>query len=297
MVRTFRKYRPRRRRTRTVTKSQALSKKGAKSQAKQILKLQRQVTLINRNVRDNTKWTQYSMALNAVVGDVTAPTYSVWNLIQPKQWEPIFQTRSSGNLALWTPSKFRGRSIGLEIMAQIGAITGVTADLSQEPITATLFICSLRKETAKQFVDMTTNGTEMTEDVHYRKTSMGSLQGSGMVMLNKGYFKIRYVKRFMLGGVSNFYGDGEGMPSNEAAPTTNLRDNNFRTYIKIPYRNIIKDAGPNARTTSAASGFKDLDIDEIEPHDQIYVFCFANSYADQAVSLHANMIITGNTTN
>ena len=141
MVRRFRKYRPRRRRTRTVTKAQALSKKGAKSQAHQILKLQRQVTLINRNVRDNTKWTQYSMALNATVGAVTAPTYSVWNLIQPKLWEPIFQTRSSGNLALWTPSKFRGRSIGLEVMAQIGAITGVTADLSQEPITATLFIC------------------------------------------------------------------------------------------------------------------------------------------------------------
>ncbi len=284
----------RRRGTRTVTKAEAESKTGAKEQAKQIRKLQKQVDSINRNVRDNTKWTQYSMALNASVGDVTAPTYSTWNLIQPKLWEPIFQTRSSGNINLWTPSKFRGRSIGLEVMAQIGAIDGVTADLSQEPITATIFIASLRKETAKQFVDATSNGTDLTEDVHYRKTSMGTLQGEGMVMLNKGFFKVRYVKRFMLGGVTNFY---NAAGEEHAVPTTNLKDNNARFYIKLPYKNVIKDAGPNARTTSAASGFKDLDIDEIEPHDQLYVFCFANSYADQAVSLHANMVITGNCTN
>lgn len=292
---TYKRGRYRKRRGgRRVKKSTALSKTGAKSQAKQILKLQRQVDSLNRNVRDNTKWTQYSMSLNATVGSVDAPTYSVWNLIQPKLWEPIFQTRSSGNINLWTPSKFRGRSIGIEIMAQIGAITGVTTEMSQEPITATIFIASLRKETAKQFVDMTTNGTDLTEDVHYRKTSMGTLQGSGMVMLNKGYFKVRYVKRFMLGGQASFY-DAPG--TEEPAPTFNLRDNNKRFYIKIPYKNLLKDAGPNVRSTSAPSGFKDLDIDEIEPHDQLYVFCFSNAYLDQAVSLHANMVITGNCTN
>ncbi len=283
-----------RRRPRTVTKARALSKRGSKSQASQILKLQKQITSINRNVRDNTKWTQYTLALNASVGSITGPSYSVWNLIQPKLWVPIFQTRSSGVIDSLTPSKFRGRSIGLEIMAQIGGIAGVTADLSQEPITATIFICSLRKETAKQFIDQTTNGANLVADVHYRSTSMGTLQGSGMTMLNKGYFKIRYVKRFLLGGVTNFY---DGPDGETPVPTSNLKDNNRRFYIKIPYRNVIKDAGPNTRTVSAPSGFKDMDIDEIEPHDQIYVFCFANSYADQAVSLHANMIITGNTTN
>lgn len=290
--RRFRRYR---RRPKTVTKARALSKRGSKSQASQILKLQRQITSINRNVRDNTKWTQYSMELSASVGLLSGPTYSVWNLIQPKIWEPIFQTRSSNVINSLTPSKFRGRSIGLEIMAQIGSITGITTELSQEPITATIFICTLRKETAKQFVDATTNGTDMIEDVHYRTTTMGTLQGSGLTMLNKGFFKIRYIKRFMLGGVANFYGEDEGLTA--PTPTSNLRDNNKRFYIKIPYRNVIKDAGPNTRNVAAPSGFKDLDLDEIEPHDQVYVFCFANSYADQAVSLHANMVITGNTTN
>jgi hypothetical protein len=278
-----------------VTKAQAKSK-SASSQAVQIRKLQRQITAINRNVRDNTKWTQYSMALSASVGDVTGPTYSTWNLIQPSLWEPIFQTRSTGYVNGATPSKFRGRSIGLEIMAQLGSITGVTEEMSQEPVTATIFVCSLRKETAKQFVQETTNGTSLVEDVHFRKTSLGTLQGSGLVMLNKGYFKIRHVKRFMVGGVSNFYDSESGMPDG-AAPTTNLEDNNKRFYIKIPYRNVIKDAGPNQRTATAPSGFKTMTVNDIEPHDQLYVFCFSNAYADQALSVHANMIITGNTTN
>ena len=263
MVRRFKRRNTRRRRT--VTKAQALSKRGSKSQAQQILKLQRQVTSIRKKVVDNTKWTQYSLALNATVGSVTAPTYSVWNLIQPNLWEPIFQTRNSGTVQALTPSKFRGRSIGLEIMAQIGAITGVTVEMSQEPITATIFVASLRKETAKQFIDETTNGTQMTPDVHYRITSLGNLQGAGLCMLNKGYFKVRYVKRFMLGGVTNFYGDDEGMPDDKPQATTSLRYNNRRFYIKIPYKNLIKDAGPNSRVATAGAGFKTLDIDEIEP--------------------------------
>jgi len=293
--RRYRSRPRRRRRTRTVTKAQAKST-SAKAQSVQIRKLQRQITSINRNVRDNTKWTQYSMALNATVGAVTGPTHSTWNLIQPSLWEPIFQTRSTGYVNGQTPSKFRGRSIGLEIMAQLGAITGVTEEMSQEPITATIFICSLRKETAKQFVKETNNGVDLVEDVHFRKASLGTLQGSGLVMLNKGYFKIREIRRFMVGGVTNFYDSDSGMPDG-SAPTTNLKDNNKRFYIKLPYSNVIKDAGPNERSTTAPAGFKTLTLDEIEPHDQIYVFIFSNAYADQALSVHANMVITGNTTN
>lgn len=287
-------YRRRGRKPRRVSKTWARSKKGAKSQSSQILTLQRQVTNIKKKVLDNTKWTQYKMSLAASVGAAT-PTFSTWNLIQPDQWEPIFQTRSSSFLSYTTPSKFRGRSIGIEIMAQLGAISGVTVEMSQEPVTSTVFIASLRRETAKQFIDETNNGVDLVEDVHYVKTSLGTLQGSGLVMLNKGYFKIRYIKRFMLGGVTNFYGEDEGMPAITA--TTNLKDNNCRFYVKLPYKNLIKDAGPNARTTTEPSGFKTLNVDEIEPMDQLYVFCFSNAYADQAVSIHANMVVTGTIAN
>lgn len=284
-----------RKNTRRVKKTTALTRTGAKSQAYQILKLQKQVDKIHRNVVDNTKWTQYQFPLSASVGGalITSPSYSVWNLIQPVQWDPIFQTRPSGIIDTMTPSKFRGRSIGLEVMAQIGNY-GVNPIVSYDPITVTMFICSLRKETSAQFLQETTNGTALSEDVHYCRTSMGLLQGEGMVMLNKGYFRIKHTRRFMLGGNVDFVDNG---PDDTPVHTTNLRDNNKRFFIKIPYSNLIKDAGPNTRSSTAPVGFKSMSINDVEPMDQLYVYFFSNAYEDQAVSVHANMIITGTTAN
>ena len=294
--RRYGRRRPARRRRpppRKVSKTWAASKKDANSQASQILTLQRQVARLDMRTKDSIKYVQYHLDLSASVGGLTGPSYGVWNLIQPNAWQPIFQTKTADFQTL-TPDKFRGRSIGLEIMAQIGQLGEVPA-VSQEPITCTIFVASLRKEVAKQFVQNTNNGTNMTEDVHYCKANMGTLQGSGMVMLNKGIFKIRHVQRFMLGGVTNF--QHQLVTGEDEVATTNLRDNNKRVYIKIPYRNLIKDDGPDNRTATTGTGFKKLTINTVEPQDQLYVFLFANAYADQAMSCHGNCVITGQVNN
>lgn len=285
-------FRRRNRRSKRVSKTWAKSKKGRKSQSSQILTLQRQITRIERKVMDNTKWCQFKYPLTSNVGGIVSPTYGVWNLINPNLWEPVFQARSEGFQNYSTASKFRGRSLGLEMMCQIGPIT--EGDPNQDPVTCTIFLCSLRKEVAKQFVHDTSNGVDLVEGVHYSKASMGTLQGEGMVMLNKGIFKIRKAKRFMLGGNTNFYEDG---PDDTHVFTTNLKDNNRRIYWKIPYRNLLKDDGPDSRTGESPSGWKTLTLDDIEPSDQLYVFMFANAYADQAVAIHANVIITGQVAN
>lgn len=283
----------RRRRPRRVSRTWAKSKKGAASQSQQIMTLQRQVNRLNLRTKDSLKYVQYHLDLTANVGALAQPLYQVWNLIQPDQWQPIFQTKTADYQTI-TPDKFRGRSIGIEIMAQINRL-GEVPVVSQKPITATVFVCSLRKEVAKQFVHSTTNGTTMIEDVHFCKANMGTLQGSGMVMLNKGIFNIRYVKRFMLGGVTNFQ---EALtPTEDSVSTTNLKDNNRRIYIKLPYRNLLKDDGPDNRTATTGTGFKKLTINTVSPTDQLYVFMFANSYADQAVAFHANAVITGQVNN
>ena len=287
-----RHYRRRGRRTKRVSRVWAASRRGARSQSKQIMTLQRQINYVKRRVKDNTKWTQFHYALNSNVGGATAPTYGVWNLINPILWEPCFQARSSSFQNYATASKFRGRSIGLEMMCQLGPIT--EGSPSQDPVTATIFLCSLRKEVAKQFVHDTNNGTDLVEGVHYVKSSMGTLQGEGMVMLNKGIFHIRKVRRFMLGGNTNFYEDG---PDDTHVFTTNLKDNNRRIYWRIPYRNLLKDDGPDQRLVTSPSGWKTLTLDDVEPSDQLYVFMFSNAYADQAVAIHANIVITGQVAN
>lgn len=279
-----------RRRPRRVKKSTALARKGRKAQASQILTLQRQVDFVKRRVKDNTKYTQWQYPLVSLVGGATGPTYGVWNLINPSTWDPIFQARPEAGQDI-TASKFRGRSIGIEMMAQLSALT--TGTPSPDPVTCTFFLCSLRKEVAKQFVHDTNNGIDLEEGVHYVKANMGTLQGEGMVMLNKGIFKIRKTKRFIIGGATNFYKDALDEP---LQATTSLKDNNRRIYWKVPYSNLLKDDGPNTRT-AGQSGWRTLTIDTVEPSDQLYVIMFSNAYADQGVAVHANIVATGIVTN
>ncbi len=274
-------------RRRKVSKVSAFASKGASSQARQIWKLQKQVTSIKNRVKDVTQYRQYSFPLSFTEGGSAEPTYACFNLVQPDQWTPVFQAPS--NQATLAPNKFRGRSVGIETMIQIG-----DPSVNQAPVTGTVFLCSLRKEVAKQFVERTANGTTMSEGVDYTIASMGLVQGSGMAMLNKGTFKIHYVRRFMVGGKTNFETDYD---EHDTAPTTNLRDNNVRLYTRHRYQNVIKSDGPDSRTTTTTGGFRDITIDTLEPTDQLYMFIFSNAIDLQTLSVHVNCIFTGRTSN
>lgn len=274
-------------RSKRVKKSTAMSKKGAKAQSKQIIKLQNQIDKINVVVKDVSMYRQYQYPLSATVGAGLSPTYGVFNLINPAVWTEIFQ--SPEGQATLSPNKFRGRSIGLEGMIQLAD----PAD-AQAPVTGTIFLCSLRKEVANQFVERTSNGINLGERVDYCKTDMGTIQGSGMVMMNKGTFKIHEVRRFMIGGKTNFEDDYD---AHDTAPTTNLKDNNFRFYMKHRYQNLLKSDGPDSRTGTTSGGFRTLTLNTLEPQDQLYMFIFCNAYTDQAITVHLNTVITGKTSN
>lgn len=289
-----RRYRARKR----VSKTDARSNKGAKAQSRQIQKLQKQITRIDRQVSDTIQYRQYALSDHVVLagtGEERDDThYSVINLVDPANWLPIFQT-PSGQESL-SPNKFRGRSVGIELAYELS-----NPDVATSPVTATTFICSLRKEVAEQFREGTSNGNSMTNQVHYYKSRMSSEtlltegQGDGMVFLNKGIFKIRYVKRWTIGGKTNF--EPFVADTDDVSVTTKLSDNRKRLYIKMPYRNFIKSDGPDSRTLTSTGGFRTLSKDVLEPTDQLYLFTFANCYGDQELSISYSAIFTGVTSN
>ena len=281
-----------------VSKLDARSNTGRKAQSRQIQKLQKQITRIDRQVTDTIQYRQYSLADHTTLAGTgeerDTTNYSVLNLVNPASWLPIFQTPSQ--MESLSPNKFRGRSMGLEIVYELENPEAATA-----PITGTTFICSLRKEVAQQFQDATTHGAGMQNQVHFFKSAMSSEvlptegQGDGMVFLNKGIFKIRYVKRWTIGGKTNF--QPFVVDTDDVAVTTSLRDNRRRLYVKMPYRNLLKSDGPDSRTVTSTGGFRTLTLDTLEPHDQLYLFTFANNYGDQVLSISYSAIFTGVTSN
>jgi hypothetical protein len=164
----------------------------------------------------------------------------------------------------------------------------------QAPVTGTIFLCTLRDEVATQFAEGTGNGANMVDGVHYANAAMGAVQGSALTMLNKGIFKIHQIRRFMIGGKTNFETNYD---DHATAPTTNLKDNNFRFYMKHRYQNKLKSDGPDSRGLVNTGGFRTLTIDTLEPKDQLYLFVFSNAIELQILSIHCNVIFTGRTSN
>lgn len=306
----FKNRRNRRRRPRKVKKTWALVKKNARSQASQIITLQRQITGIQRHLKDYSMWRQYTINdcthLSGSTSDLTRTgvSYSVLNLVDPVNWTPIFQTPS--NQESLSPNKFRGRSMGLEVQYSLNNPATATA-----PVTCTMFLCSLRREVAQQFVHATDHGAGMDKNIHYHISEMSNNtvpttgQGDGMCFLNKGIFKIHRVKRFMVGGKtnmedfpSNSLDEGTGITfPNTTAVTTSLNDNYKRYYMKHRYQNLLKSDGPDSRSITSSGGFRELTLDTLQPTDQLYLFTFANVYGDQQLKIAYSAIFTGKTTN
>ena len=268
-----------------VSKQWASSKKGAGSQASQIMSLQRQMNAVKLSVRNNIQWSQYQFRPNILTHNVLAPTPFVIPLVGPSAhtgafthvgWRRIFNS----DVQVQNNIKWQGRSVGIEYQASLG-----NAATAAAPITCTLFIVSLRPKIS-QLTQLETNFlSTLTEGEHYVQNTMGSVQGSGMVFLNKSIFKIHHIDRFMIGAKTNFV-------VAEESPTTNLADNLHRRYVSLPYKHLLKgDGSGNSGQTWSA-----LNYETVPQKAQMYVICFPNNYGDQTFDFTLNALFTGRTT-
>lgn len=267
---------------RPLSKATIVSKTKPKDQSQQILALQAQVNKLRVGLKDRRQYVQYQTTSNqAAVGHGLLPAAAwspaIYRCISPDQWIPIFQTPSLTNPGTDGQNKFRGRSIGFEHMIQLADPEAENGD----PVTCTLFCVSLRKETAQQFLQESSYFTSLNQPRHYVQTTMGLVQGSGMCMLNKGIFKIRYTKRFMIGSRTDFDG---------TSTTSNLLDNNRRIYTKIDFPNVIKSGRGD-------KPWKELALNEVEDTDQLCWLLFHNAYDTQFITWNVNAVVTGELTN
>ena len=248
---------------------------------------------VKLSVRSNIQWSQYQYRPDIFVHTggtvVTGPVPFCFPLISPSGhtefgrshpgWRRIFNSDAQvpNNI------KWQGRSVGIEYQASLG-----NAATSSSPITCTLFIVSLRPKVAQLTVKDTQylNANELVEGEHYVKNTMGSVQGSGMVFLNKSIFRIHHVDRFTVGAKPNF------VVAAEEPYTTTIKDNLHRRYITMPYKHELKGDGAGTEGQTWSS----LDWTTVPNKTQLYCICFPNNYGDQTFDLAFNALFTGRTT-
>ena len=272
---------------RYVSKQWASSKKGAGSQASQIMSLQRQMNAVKLSVRNNVQWSQYQYKPGVIVhsGNLLSPTPRVIHLVGPSAvagqhdgWRRIFNSDE----AVQDNIKWQGRSVGIEYQLSLG-----NAATASSPITFTTFFVSLRPKVAQNIQQETDFLATLTEGEHYVKNDMGSVQGSGMVFLNKSMFKIHHIDRGMIGAKTNFVSAATG----EEGFTSTLKDNLHRRYVTLPFKHLLKGDGAGQEAHWSSLNYK-----TVPQASQIFMIVFANNYGDQTLDIAINALFTGRTT-
>lgn len=260
-----------------VTKASALSKTSADDQAKQLVKIQKQTSKLLKRTENRRKKIYYQHTIDkkvlAPTGGIFAPHYSHTPIINPEAWKGVFNTQSID----MKQSKFQGISIGMEYRLDI--LTG------DNPVTYTIMVLRARKPTATEFAHDTMNGNVLQDGVHFTRAALGVVQGAGMYMINKECFEVLYLKKGMVGTTVS------ATVALDSAKTQTIGENQIGGYVRIPWKKTLYADGKGL--TGNDKFYRTMTVKEVDPADQIHVYCFANNYGEQIVNFYANMIISG----
>ncbi len=280
-----RRYRRRnyRRRRRYMPKSYIKSKTGNRSQANQIVSLQRQIKSLSVRTDDSQQYVQYLKQFTQSDGAPTELTNGLmyaFPLVDPKSWQRIFQADNRTD----NSNKFRGRSMGLQTQWVLG-----NTETPAPPMPVYMYIVSLRKERGQEFLNDLGEFTEAQKtggkpfpanavNKWYSRTSVEEGVVSDMyslIFLNKGVFKIHMFKRFFIGNQTNW----ANVPDDNR-PVTNLKDTNKLFYHKQTFANLI---------TPGQGQWKDMDVADLATKDQLFLLV----HYDKPTAVESNLTFSG----
>lgn len=282
-----RKFRGRRyNRRRRNNKVSVYSRKGARSQSRQIWKNQSQITGLQRKIKQTYTTNYYSHEGHR--SNFSYPGY-VEALIKPSTWKPIF---NSDPLASDSATHARMNSIDIKGLIQVEEGTGVVQCdvylLQAQPNVAAI----LRQNLGQDWEDLelkTTLGDGKWNNKYYYNTGNSAEEGRRGTMLNPKAFKIRGHRSFQIGNVAE---------TGVADPTqvTNIGDANKRFHFKI--RHPIKLENPlGENLTGQDLSWRSIIDSQIQAHKQLFLFCSCNAVLGTELHCDWNMVVSMNEPN
>ncbi len=280
----------RRKNKKYMSKAHIKSKTGAKSQANQIVRLQRQIKTINSKVNDTTQYVQYLQQLTDGDSPITLTNgrMTCLPLVEPDKWERLFQSDGRTD----NSNKFRGRSLGLQAQFVLG-----NTEEPSPPLPVFMYVVSLRKERGQEFLNdlgewtadekstgklWPVSGSESFINKYYSRTTVeeGTLFNmNSLIFLNKGVFKIHMFKRFFIGNQLNW---ANASATEGNYPSTNIKDANKMVYYKQQFSNLI---------TPGTGQWKDMSLEDLATKDNL--FCLI--HYDKPTALEADLTVSMST--
>lgn len=289
----YRRYRKRRGRRygrrRRNRKVSVYTKKGSRSQARQIWRNQSQISGLQRKIKDTYTREFYELTGNA--SSMNLPG-QVWPLIVPNNWTRLFSTQptSANGPGISTHCKLNSIKVRVYMAVELG--TTVTS--------CDFYVLQLPEKTAavtrdnlgaglENLMQTNTAGTEAVWSSYYfNDFGNALLQGPFGNMLNPEAFKVRAHRRFMIGDVPYSQADDD-----DNVYVHNIKDGNKQFEFNL--RHPIKLANPLGQSTAGTGlSWRTIDIDQIAPHKQLYLACFVNTKEGETIFCNWNACISVN---
>lgn len=149
---------------------------------KSIIGLAKRVSTLQKNQRKSRVWSQYQIGF----ADQTVQNdYFAFNLMTPAAWTNIFQQPT----AMENAQKAYTRSLYLDMMFRCGN--------EQSASTFKVFLVSIKPGAGRRYLETTSEGTSLSNEVHYKKVGIAS-NLNAQVMLNPAIYNIHRQKTFTI---------------------------------------------------------------------------------------------------
>jgi len=241
---------------------------GAKSQSRQILRLNRQVKQLRKDVTTHAQWT---MPLEGQAGnsiDLTDGDFYVSSLMRPFAYNPLFQSTIAGGIpvgaASFTSQRARINSMNFSMV--------FSPTDSLEPLAPRLinfYILKLKKETASDVLQKTggmseaglNTAAQLNADIVLRDDVAGGL--STMIRWNPAAFRICYQRTFKVANIV------QETISADDVPITNTFDALKRFHFNVKMGNVLKPA---------VGTWKEMNEPDVFPDDRYYMVVHVGGY-------------------
>lgn len=235
---------------------------GAKSQSRQILRLDRQVRQLRRDVTMHAQWT---MPLEGQAGnsiDLTDGEFYVSSLVRPFAYQPLFQSTILSGIpvgaAFITSQKVRINSMNFSMV-----FSPTVSVLPLTPRMINFYVLKLVNETASDVLQktngMSTAGLNTAaaanSNIVLRDNVAGGL--ATMIRWNPAAFKVCYQRTFKIANIVN-----ETIVPDEDVAITNTGDALKRFHFNIKMGNILKPA---------TGTWKEMNEPDVFPNDRYYI--------------------------
>lgn len=273
-----------RRRNRKVS---VYTRKGSKSQAKQIWKNQSQITALQTKVKEASTRNFYGLTM--ADGVITDPG-KVYPLINPVGWERLFNTQPTGVASFHST---HGRVGNIHIRGTMSIEEGTTVNsvdiyvLQAKEAAAAVTVQNIGFN-GENLMQKTLTGDLTWNKYYYFSYGTAGFEGDYGPIMNPAAFKIRAHRSFQIGNVAH-----SSSVVGEEVPVTNIRDANKKFDIKLSHPIKLKNPlGQN--TVGTALSWHDITTSQIDPTKQLFLAVFVNAVEGSEVffNAHATFSVT-----